>query len=140
MQIFEDLFLLQRIDHLIRTRATGKPEQLASRLGVSERKIYRLIGSLRDQGFPISYNKREDTYYYDDEVRLEFSIVVGHEKLLLIRGGEAQHGNASFAISLNMPYQEESSTVQHTQSAGGYYVMRSEFPDLKWKLGYAISR
>ena len=88
MQIFEDLFLLQRIDHLIRTRATGNPVQLASRLNVSERSLYRLIGELRDQGFPIAYDKKEDTYYYSDSVKMEILISVGSEKLLGIRGGE----------------------------------------------------
>ena len=88
MNIFEDLFLLQRIDHLIRTRATGSPTQLAARLDTSERKVYRLLGELRDQGFPIAYDKQADTYYYIEPVTLEFSIVVGSEKLLTIRGGE----------------------------------------------------
>ena len=62
MNIFTDLFLLQRIDHLIRTRATGTPVQLAERLDISERKLYRLMGELRDQGFPITYDKQADTY------------------------------------------------------------------------------
>lgn len=88
MQIFEDLFLLQRVDHLIRTRATGCPSKLATRLGISERQIYRLIGALREQGFPIAYDKQADTYYYEDLVKIEFSIMVGKENLLAIHGGE----------------------------------------------------
>lgn len=87
MHIFDDLFLLQRIDHLVRTRATGTPAQLASRLNTSERKVYRLLGALREQGFPISYDKQADTYYYIEPVTLNFSIMVGSEKLLAIRGG-----------------------------------------------------
>ncbi len=88
MNIFDDLFMLQRIDHLVRTRATGTPAQLAARLGVSERNLYRLLGDLRDRGFPIAYDKQACTYYYMEQVKIEFSVVVGQEKLLTIRGGE----------------------------------------------------
>lgn len=87
MNIISDLFFLQRIDHLIRTRATGSPEQLASRLSVSERNVYRLIKELKCQGFPIAYDKQANTYYYSEPVRLDFSIMIGPEKLLAIRGG-----------------------------------------------------
>lgn len=88
IKIFDDLFLLQRVDHLIRTRATGAPAQLASRLGCCERDVYRLIADLRSQGFPISYDRQADTYYYAEPVKLNISIVVGAEKLLSIQGGQ----------------------------------------------------
>jgi hypothetical protein len=88
IRIFEELFLLQRIDYLIRTRATGTPVQLSSRLNTCEREVYRLIASLREQGFPIAYDKQADTYYYMEPVVLNFSIVVGGEKLLSIQGGK----------------------------------------------------
>jgi biotin operon repressor len=88
IKIFDDLFLLQRVDHLIRTCATGTPEQLADRLGCCERDVYRLLADLRDQGFPIAYDRQADTYYYIEPVKLHISIVVGSEKLLTIQGGE----------------------------------------------------
>ncbi|MBL7808941.1 MAG: hypothetical protein JNN28_14060 [Saprospiraceae bacterium] len=88
MNIFTDLFLLQRIDHLVRTRATGTPQNLADRLNISERNLYRLLGNLRNQGFPIAYDKHADTYYYSEPVKIEFSILVGKENLMTIRGGE----------------------------------------------------
>lgn len=88
MNLFDDLFMLQRIDQLIRMQATGTPVQLASRLQVSERKLYRLLEQLKDQGFPIAYDKQKDSYYYEIAVKIEFSVVVGQEKLVFIRGGE----------------------------------------------------
>jgi len=87
MNLFEDLFILQRIDHLIRTRATGSPKNLANRLRVSECTIYRLIEYLKDQGFPIAYNKTEQTYHYVHTVKLHIELVVGSDKILSIRGG-----------------------------------------------------
>jgi predicted DNA-binding transcriptional regulator YafY len=86
MNIFQELYLLQRIDYLVRTRATGTPVQLASRLNSSERKVYRIIGALRDLGFPIAYDKQGDTYYYKAPVKIDFSIEVGSEKLITIHG------------------------------------------------------
>lgn len=91
IKIFNDLYLLQRVDHLIRTRATGAPAQLAARLNTCERDIYRLIADLRDQGFPIAYDRHDDTYYYVKPVKLDISIVVGTEKLLTIQGGEKKY-------------------------------------------------
>ena len=87
IKLFEDLFLLQRLDQLIRTRATGSPTHLADRLGACERDVYRLIADLRVQGFPISYDLEHGTYYYTEQVKLEISMAVGGEKLLTIQGG-----------------------------------------------------
>lgn len=88
MNLFSDLFLLERLDYLIRNRATGTPHQLASRLDTSERNIYRLISRLRDMGLPIAYDKFVDSYYYNEPVQMRFDIVVGNEKLLGIKGGK----------------------------------------------------
>ncbi len=88
MNIFADLFLLQRIDHLIRTRATGTPKALGALLDISECSVYRLMERLKDQGFPIAYDKQTRTYYYTEAVIWKVEFVVGDEKLLKIQGGE----------------------------------------------------
>ncbi len=59
-KFFEQLNLLERLDGLIRRKATGKPTELARRLGICERKVYNLIGELKAIGVPIAYsNERE---------------------------------------------------------------------------------
>ncbi len=88
MNLFSDLFLLQQIDHLIRTRATGNPKALSKRLAISEPSVYRLMERLKEQGFPIAYDKQEHTYYYMEPVKWSAEFLVGAEKLLSIRGGE----------------------------------------------------
>lgn len=88
INIFEELFLLQRVDHLIRARATGTPMEFASRLSICQRDVYRLIANLKEQGFPIAYDRDADTYYYIEPVKLDICIMVGTEKLLTIQGGE----------------------------------------------------
>jgi biotin operon repressor len=88
MNIFDELFRLQRIDNLIRTRATGTPEALAEKLGMSECTIYRLIGRLKEQGLPILYDKKCQTYYYAEPVKWNAEFIVGNEKILNVKGGE----------------------------------------------------
>ncbi len=88
LSIFEDLFLLQRIDHLIRTRGTGTPKDLSNRLEISECSVYRMIDKLRNMGLPVLYDKKAQTYYYDRPVKWNVEFVVGEEKLLKIQGGE----------------------------------------------------
>jgi predicted DNA-binding transcriptional regulator YafY len=95
MNIFDKLFLTERIDHLIRTRATGTPSELASRLNMCERHVYRIIDELRDQGLPIAYDKTQSTYYYSEPVELRFSMSVNGKKLLSISGGQNNLDNLS---------------------------------------------
>ena len=87
MRIFDDIFLLQRIDQMIRTRATGTPKCLANRLGISECSTYRMIERLKDQGFPIAYDKTTQSYYYQEPVKWQVEFVVGSDKLLSVKGG-----------------------------------------------------
>lgn len=87
MNIFSDLFLLERIDYLIRTRGTGTPKALSRRLDISECSVYRLIERLKDMGLPIMYDKTAQTYCYIDAVHWNVEFVVGAEKLLSMRGG-----------------------------------------------------
>ncbi len=87
MNIFKDLFLLEWIDCLIRQQRTGSPRDLSQKIGASERKAERLIAQLRDQGFPISFDKRRNTYYYTEDVKIRFEIVIKDDALLRIQGG-----------------------------------------------------
>jgi hypothetical protein len=87
MNIIDDLFLLERLDSLIRSRSTGSPDELAVRLGVCKRNIHRLVGALKDQGLPVNYNKIRKTYYYSEKVFMEFKICVGESTLIKIKGG-----------------------------------------------------
>jgi predicted DNA-binding transcriptional regulator YafY len=87
MKIFDDLFLLERLDWLIRTKSTGTPIALANRLNTSECTVYRLIGRLKDQGFPIAYDKENHTYFYTEFVKINMTINVGEDEILKITGG-----------------------------------------------------
>ena len=72
MKLFEQIRRLERLNHMIRRKATGTPKQLAERLGVSERTVYNLIDTLRQLGARIYYDNLRESYCY--ESGHEFSI------------------------------------------------------------------
>ncbi len=64
--------LIERIDQLIRLRATGNPKQLAERFEVSESSIYRMIETIKDLGAPVEYSISSQSYVYTWEVNFLF--------------------------------------------------------------------
>lgn len=62
---------LSRIHDLIRRKATGDPEALSRRLGISRATVFRRIVDLRDMGAEIGYDKGKPTYFYEKPFRLE---------------------------------------------------------------------
>ena len=87
MKFLEQMQLLERIDQLIKLKATGTPTELAARLGVSERTVYNILETLRDLGVAINYNKQRKTYYYEGNITIQF-LKVKVENTEKIKGGE----------------------------------------------------
>lgn len=58
---------LQRIDHLIQTKATGTPQKLADKIGISERCVYKYLNIMKDFGAPIKFSNSRQSYYYDED-------------------------------------------------------------------------
>lgn len=51
-------------------KATGTPKELASRLEMSERNVYRFINILKERGVPVRYNKIKQYYEFECNVRI----------------------------------------------------------------------
>lgn len=79
MHLFKYINRINLLDKLIRQRSTGKPAELALRIGVSVSRLYVMIDELREQGAPIVYSRQRLTYYYSAEFMI--SIVVKIEVL-----------------------------------------------------------
>ena len=62
MNVIDHQELKDIITHLAAKKATGTPLELAKRLGVSERNLYRLISCLRDTGTDVSYSRTRRSY------------------------------------------------------------------------------
>lgn len=66
MKRLVDLIKLDRLDALVRRQATGSPEQLSGRLGMSRSSLFELIAFLRDEmQAPIRYSKNLRSYIYE---------------------------------------------------------------------------
>ena len=63
----EMLKIISRIDHLIRIKGTGRPKDLADRLGVSRRSVFFYLNFMKERGAPIKYCFDRKSYYYDEE-------------------------------------------------------------------------
>lgn len=82
----ETLERLQRIDHLIRIKATGTPSSLAGKIGISERCLYKYLNLMKDFGAPIKFSNSRQSYYYDEAGYFKISFRFKHEaaKLLVL--------------------------------------------------------
>ncbi|MEM9823199.1 MAG: hypothetical protein AAF985_19115 [Bacteroidota bacterium] len=87
MDLMDKIRQIERLDQLIRMKATGPPKKLAVRLDLSTRHTYRLINELKALGFPIAYNKDKQSYYYTNEVKIRFEIKVEEENMVSVKGG-----------------------------------------------------
>ncbi|MFL5754043.1 MAG: HTH domain-containing protein [Bacteroidia bacterium] len=65
---------LKTIDQLIQEEDTGRPKELAEKLNMSERMIYRYIQNLKDLGAPLEYDAQKESYIYTSKVSLRVEI------------------------------------------------------------------
>ena len=74
MHFLEQLRLLVRIHNFITRKATGSPEQFASRLDLSRASVFRQIKILKMLGAKIKYSHARESYVYEEEFILDFSL------------------------------------------------------------------
>ncbi|MFZ2906545.1 MAG: helix-turn-helix domain-containing protein [Cyclobacteriaceae bacterium] len=55
---------IQYLQELIEKQRTGTPKELAGRLGISERMVYRYIDLLKDQGRPVHFCNKRKSYFF----------------------------------------------------------------------------
>ena len=70
--IIKHIELIERIDRLIRLQATGTPDELALRLGISKTKLYRMIHTMKELNAPIEYDFAIQSFIYAKEVGFRF--------------------------------------------------------------------
>ncbi len=75
MKFIDKLHAIERIDGLIRRKATGTPENLANLLGVSRRTVYEIIELMKEMNAPIEYSTIKRTYYYTTECNLTIGFI-----------------------------------------------------------------
>ncbi len=70
MSLISDIEKLERLDQLIRLKATGNVDELAQRFQTSRSTVDRIIRTMKELGCPIVFSKNLNTYYYEEEGRL----------------------------------------------------------------------
>ena len=75
MTFMEQIEALERLHELIKRKATGTPEQLANKFGVSVGTIKNMINTLKNKGLPVRYCRDRETYYYEHEVELWLFVI-----------------------------------------------------------------
>ena len=82
------IYLLERIDALIRRKGTGSPKDLARRLEVSERHVYKLLDYLKSMGAEIAFNYCSNSYEYHNADQFQFCIGLTKGNQLKTKGGQ----------------------------------------------------
>ncbi len=65
-QILRHIAILERVDQLIRLKATGRPQQLASKLEVSVATVFRIIDTMKELEAPVTYDPIRQSYVYSE--------------------------------------------------------------------------
>jgi len=84
MTFLEKLQLIERVDQLIRMKATGSSKELADRLKLSRSTVFELLDTMRLMGAEIKYCKYKKSYYYVKEKVLAIGFVEKEK----IKGGK----------------------------------------------------
>ena len=90
MLIIEDIRQLRIVHRMIQNQSTGKPEEFASALYVSRRKLYYLLEVIKKMGAQVAYSRTNCTFYYRKRFDLDISIKIktmGCEEWQDISGG-----------------------------------------------------
>ncbi len=73
MSLYKYLNRIERLDSLIRRKSTGPPKELARKLGISERWLYKLLGELKEElNCPIAYDQQRQSYVYEEKGKMFF--------------------------------------------------------------------
>ena len=70
MTFNERINAIERIHQLISLKATGAPDELAQRLGVSRSTVYEFIESMKNLGAEIEYCRSKRTFVYTEKMFL----------------------------------------------------------------------
>lgn len=115
MSFIKKLKKIERLDGLIRRKATGSPKDLARRIDVAESTIYEYIKLMRDMGAPIEFDRFGNTYYYTTTIQFQVGFVVVNNEYMV----KAQGGSNKISGFINR--------LRNFQSHGVYLCIRKRF-------------
>lgn len=75
MTFTEKIKTIERVDQLIRLKATGCPVELSQKLGVTRSTIYLIVECMKEMGAEINYCKLRKSFYYESEKVLAIGFI-----------------------------------------------------------------
>ncbi len=75
-QLTKQIALLERVDQLIRLKATGRPKKLADKLEVSEATVFRMIETMKELKAPVYYDWSCGSYAYSVKTKFKCGFFV----------------------------------------------------------------
>jgi biotin operon repressor len=64
MSLKKYVIIFNRINNLIEKQSTGRPEEMASKLGISKRQLFNYLKDLKELGYEIEYSPVIESYFY----------------------------------------------------------------------------
>jgi len=74
MEFIRQIERLQLLNKLVKEQRTGKPEELAARLGIGRRQLYVYIEYLKDFGVDIQFSRKRDSFVYAEKHELKIEV------------------------------------------------------------------
>jgi len=90
MKFINQIERIKKLNDLIEKECTGSPRELANRLRIHRSTLYETLEYLKSVGLDISYDRKNQTFYYGSNCKLElyFSFrVLDNTELDQINGG-----------------------------------------------------
>ncbi len=87
MSIIKYIERLRRMDDLIRRKATGTPDEFASRLGLGKSVLMQELCELKELGAEIAYCRERKSYCYEQEFILKIG-KLDNSKQQELKGGQ----------------------------------------------------
>jgi len=94
MTFLEKIQVIERVDALIRRKATGSAVNLAQKLGVSRRCVFDIIKVMKEMDAPIEYCHQRKSYYYKYDCDLMIGFV---QKEKVVGGKEYENFECDFS-------------------------------------------
>ncbi len=60
---------LETLKYLVERKQAGTPADLSKKLCLTERTVLRMVQRLRENGFPIIFNRNRGSYEINDQIK-----------------------------------------------------------------------
>ena len=82
MALLKHINRLKYVDYMIRRKATGDLNRFAQKNGLCKRAMASVLQEMRELGFPIKFDRKRNTYYYQEQGEMVKALFVKGDQLL----------------------------------------------------------